>query len=171
MSKLEMLESFHKTFNHPINEGLENRKLNRLRLSLLFEELEELAEALGERECFETMCHNVSINPKGGNYEDKNDIEVLDAYVDISYILNGSVIANGFKDVFNEAFKRVHASNMSKACKTIEEAEATVKAYLRKGIATYYQEVGEYYIVYRKKDNKILKSINYNRVDLQNLCT
>ena len=30
----------------------------------------------------------------------------------------------------------------------------------------YYEKVGDYYIVYRKRDKKVMKSINYFRPDL-----
>lgn len=169
MNYLDKVIEFHSVFRHPINEGLENRDLNTLRISLLFEELEELALALGERDYFEKMCHNVSIEPKGDNYEDRNYVEVVDAYADIMYILAGSIISNGLEEIFNEAFRRVHESNMSKACKTIEEAEETVRAYLKDGVRAYFEEFNGLYIVYRKQDNKVLKSINYKKVDLNDL--
>ena len=150
MSKLEMVEEFHRTFGHPIENKpvIPTASRTALRIELMQEELNEIEKAI----------------------EEENPVEILDGLSDLIVVTLGTVLELGFKDVFDEAFKRVHASNMSKACKTIEEAEATVKKYLKEGVATYYEQVGEYYIVYRKKDNKILKSINYNKVDLEDLC-
>ena len=150
MSKLEMVEGFHRTFGHPIENKpvIPTASRTALRIELMQEELNEIEKAI----------------------EEGNPVEILDGLSDLSVVTLGTVLELGFKDVFDEAFERVHASNMSKACKTIEEAEATVKKYLKEGVTTYYEQVGEYYIVYRKKDNKILKSINYNKVDLEDLC-
>ena len=150
MSKLEMDEEFHRTFGHPIENKpvIPTASRTALRIELMQEELNEIEKAI----------------------EEGNPVEILDGLSDLIVVTLGTVLELGFKDVFDEAFERVHASNMSKACKTIEEAEATVKKYLKEGVATYYEQVGEYYIVYRKKDNKILKSINYNKVDLEDLC-
>jgi hypothetical protein len=68
-----------------------------------------------------------------------------------------------------EAFNRVHVSNMSKFCKTEQEAIDTVASYKEKGTDTYYNQVNELYVVYRTLDNKVLKSINYSKVDLKDL--
>ena len=68
-----------------------------------------------------------------------------------------------------EYAERVAKSNWSKFCKTVEEAEKTVDAYIRgvhpskpgAKIECYIQQSGEYWIVKRLSDNKILKSINF----------
>ena len=61
---------------------------------------------------------------------------------------------------------------MSKACKTEEEAQLTVESEAKRiGEATHYEEVGDYYIVYRTRDRKVLKSINYFRPDLHQFFT
>jgi len=45
----------------------------------------------------------------------KNDlVEVLDACTDKMYILLGTINSHGLGGVFEEAFKRVHANNMTK---------------------------------------------------------
>lgn len=63
-----------------------------LRKKLLLEELTELVLAIdrGEGE------------------------EILDALVDMQYVLSGTVNACGFQRVFDEAFGRVHRANMQK---------------------------------------------------------
>jgi hypothetical protein len=56
---------------------------------------------------------------------------------------------------------------MSKACVNEEEAQATVELRSKEqGEACHYEKVGEYYIVYRSRDRKVMKSINYFRPDL-----
>lgn len=46
--------------------------------------------------------------------EEGDKKEVLDAQVDILYILLGCVLHHGTQDVFEKAFDEIHASNMSK---------------------------------------------------------
>jgi phosphoribosyl-ATP pyrophosphohydrolase len=87
---------------------------------------------------------------------------VADALGDIMYVLCNGILMHGFKSKFEEIYNEIQASNMSKACKTEQEAiETSIKESERIGEETYYEKVGEYWIVYRKRDKKVLKSINY----------
>jgi len=45
---------------------------------------------------------------------DKDLVGIIDSLVDLIYFAYGTVILHGMKDVFDEAFKIVHESNMSK---------------------------------------------------------
>lgn len=74
----------------------------------------------------------------------------------------------------DEAFNLVHESNMSKLCKTEEEAHQTVEKYKKdyeNGLLTYdtpyYYKKEKYYVVKNKSTGKVLKSINYTPVDLK----
>ena len=59
---------------------------------------------------------------------------------------------------------------MSKACKTVEEAEQTIQFYLDKdNTESYYKEIDGLFLVFRKSDDKTLKSINYSPADLKGL--
>jgi hypothetical protein len=100
-------------------------------------------------------------------------VEVLDALCDIAYVsLGNGAMLHGLKDKVWPAYNEVQASNMSKACKTEEEAKETVtvrsKAYNEE---CHYEKVGDLYIVYRSRDRKVMKSINYFRPDLQQFFT
>jgi hypothetical protein len=56
---------------------------------------------------------------------------------------------------------------MSKACKTEQEAKETAKKEAERiGEQTHYEKVGEYWVVYRTRDKKVLKSINYFKPNL-----
>jgi hypothetical protein len=58
-------------------------------------------------------------------------------------------------------------SNMSKACQSLAEAEFTVKFYRDKdGTEAEIKEEHGVWKVFRKSDNKVLKSINYSPADL-----
>ena len=95
---------------------------------------------------------------------EKGDIVgVLDALCDITYVsLGNGAMLHGLKGHIWKAYQEVQASNMSKACKTEEEAIETCKNECERiGEATHFEKVGEHYIVYRTRDRKVLKSINY----------
>jgi predicted HAD superfamily Cof-like phosphohydrolase len=71
-------------------------------------------------------------------------------------------------------FKIVHESNMSKLCKTEEEAQLTVDKYLidyKNGVTNYdspyyYKLDNGLYVIKNKSTGKALKSINYIKVKL-----
>ena len=101
--------------------------------------------------------------------ETGNIVEVLDALCDITYVsLGNGAMLHGLKDKMMPAYQEVQASNMSKACKTEDEAKQTViKRSEEQGEPCHYEQVGEYYIVYRTRDRKVMKNINYFRPDLK----
>lgn len=145
---LTSVAEFHKTFQHPIlpSPQIPSEARCKLRVSLIQEELNELSEAI----------------------ENKDIVEVADALCDIQYVLAGAILEFGLQEKFAQLFEEVQRSNMSKACKTQEEAEATMKYYLEKdGTESYYKEVDGLFLVYRKSDDKTLKSINYSPANLK----
>jgi hypothetical protein len=101
--------------------------------------------------------------------ETGNIVEVLDALCDITYVATGNgVMLHGLKDKFENAYAEVQASNMSKACNTEEEAIETVKVRSeQQGEPCHYEKVGDYYIVYRSRDRKVMKNINYFKPNLK----
>lgn len=147
---LSSVAEFHKTFQHPILESpqIPSEARCKLRVSLIAEELKELEEAI----------------------EKKDIVEIADALCDIQYVLSGAVLEFGLGEKFNALFEEVQRSNMSKACKTKEEAEATMKYYKEtKGVDSYYKEVDGLFLVFREGDNKTLKSINYSPANLKSI--
>ena len=96
-------------------------------------------------------------------------VEVLDALCDIAYVSIGNgAMLHGLKDKLWEAYQEVQASNMSKACRNEEEAQATVeRRSAEQNEPCHYEKVGDYYIVYRTRDKKVMKNINYFRPDLK----
>ena len=147
---LNSVAEFHKTFKHPILDKpqIPSEKRCNLRVELITEELKELQEAI-----------------------EANDlVEVADALCDIQYVLSGAILEFGMGDSFKELFDEVQRSNMSKTCKTMEEAEATQQHYLAKdGTESYVEESDGHFLVYRKSDNKTLKSINYSPANLKGI--
>ena len=100
--------------------------------------------------------------------ETGNIIEVLDALCDITYVsLGNGTCLHGLKDKIWPAYQEVQASNLSKACSSEEEAQETVRVRSQEQeTACHYEKVGNYYIVYRTSDRKVMKNINYFRPDL-----
>lgn len=150
IDSLNQVAAFHKTFKHPIvkEPGIPDKKRCDLRVELISEELKELEQAI----------------------KDKDMVEIADALCDIQYVLSGAVLEFGLGDRFVELFDEVQRSNMSKACKTMEEAEATVKHYKdNKGTDSYIKEADGLFLVYRKEDDKTLKSVAYSPADLKGI--
>lgn len=100
--------------------------------------------------------------------ETENIVEVLDALCDIAYVSIGNgAMLHGLKDKIWPAYMEVQASNLSKACTTQEEAQKTVEVRSQEqGESCHYEQVGDKYIVYRTRDRKVMKSINYFKPDL-----
>lgn len=146
---LSAVAEFHKTFQHPILENPEipNEKRCELRISLLAEELNELKEAV----------------------KDKDLIEIADALCDIQYVLSGAVLEFGLQDKFKELFDEVQRSNMSKACKSLEEAKRTQAHYLKQGVESHIEKIDGNFLVFRIPDNKTLKSVDYSPADLKSI--
>jgi predicted HAD superfamily Cof-like phosphohydrolase len=143
------VEEFNTTMGKPNNYSptIPDRKEWEFVYNFILEELEEYREA----------CERGDI------------VEVLDALCDITYVsLGNGAMLHGLKDKIWPAYQEVQASNMSKACKTEDEALQTViKRTIEQGEACHHEKVGEYYIVYRSRDRKVMKNINYFRPNLK----
>lgn len=96
-------------------------------------------------------------------------VEVLDALCDITYVsLGNGAMLHGLKDKVWKAYQEVQASNLSKACQTEEEAQKTVEVRsAEQGEECHYSKVDNKFIVYRTRDRKVMKNINYFRPNLK----
>ncbi|MGA0558218.1 hypothetical protein ACO2Q8_16280 [Larkinella sp. VNQ87] len=148
---LNAVAEFHRTFHHPVLEQPQIPAETRcqLRVALLAEELKELEVAILE----------------------KDIVEVADALCDLQYVLAGAILEFGLGEKFKMLFDEVQRSNLSKACLTVEEAEATVTHYQAKGVECHYVESDGKYLVYRTADNKTLKNVNYSPANLLAILT
>lgn len=147
---LNDVAAFHRTFMHPIlpAPAIPAEDRCKLRVALLAEELKELEVAILE----------------------KDIVEVADALCDLQYVLSGAILEFGLGEKFCALFEEVQRSNMSKACTSEAEAIATVEQYLKKdGTECYYKEVAGKWLIYRKTDNKTIKSINYSPANLEGI--
>ena len=120
MNNLDKVKEFHEKFGQKIsNSQTWDKDTAERRVNLISEEYMEFLTGI------------------------KNDdpVEVLDALIDLTYVVLGSAIEMGFSDKFQKGFDEVHASNMSKLG---EDGEP----------------------IYRE-DGKVLKGPNYVRPDLK----
>lgn len=147
---LNLVAEFHRTFKHPILDkpAIPGEDRCKLRVALIDEELKELEVAILE----------------------KDIVAVADALCDIQYVLSGAILEFGLGEKFKDLFEEVQRSNMSKVCNSEQEAIDTVSYYQKKdGTESYYRHEGSHWLVYRKNDNKTLKSINYSPANLEKI--
>ena len=156
MSKVpfvDEVEEFNHTMGKPNNykPTIPTRKEWQFVYDFVLEELEEYREA----------CERGDI------------VEILDALCDITYVsLGNGAMLHGLKDKVWPAYQEVQASNMSKSCADETEAELTVKVRSEEqGEKCHYEKVGDRFVVYRTRDKKVMKSINYFRPNLKKYFT
>jgi predicted HAD superfamily Cof-like phosphohydrolase len=149
-SGLTSVAAFHDIFNLPVlpKPTIPDEKRCNLRVALLQEELDELKTAIIE-----------------------NDIvAVADALSDLQYVLSGAVLEFGLGHKFKALFDEVQRSNMSKPCKTYQQALETQKYYAEeKNTPSYIEEKEGEFLVYRTADKKVLKSVYYSEADLESI--
>jgi NTP pyrophosphatase (non-canonical NTP hydrolase) len=100
--------------------------------------------------------------------------EIKDGFADLIFVLVGMMDELGENPT--RIMEAVYESNMSKVCKSEQEAKQTVEAYangshpnkMGKKIAAYYEPVkgSETFVVKRKSDDKVLKSVNFKEPNL-----
>ena len=150
---VDEVEEFNALMNKPNNyePTIPERKEWEFVYNFVLEELEEYREA----------CERGDI------------VEVLDALCDITYVsLGNGAMLHGLKDKVWPAYQEVQASNLSKACSTEDEAKETVELRAgEQGEACHFEKCGNKYIVYRSRDKKVMKNVNYFRPDLKQFFT
>ena len=149
-NSLCQVAEFHRTFKHPIQESpcIPSKERCNLRVSLLAEELQELKQAI----------------------DDNDLVEIADALCDLQYVLAGAILEFGLAEKFKSLFDEVHRSNMSKACRSLDEAHDTIQHYRKnQQCDAYHKEEESLFLVYRTNDNKTLKSINYSPANIKGI--
>jgi len=147
--------------------------------------------SLDHTDYYQTLLNNIE-NVRTCLLEEQNIIKLYAALV--KTIINTFKLGFSLRIDINKVFDIIHSSNMSKLCKTEDEAKDTVAYYeakyenhkqfyadycLKYGVESkeaknvycpydspYYYKSGEYYLVKNKNTGKALKSINYTEVIL-----
>jgi hypothetical protein len=150
---VDEVQEFNDTFGKPNNYKpmIGGKKEWQFVYDFILEELEEYKEA----------CEKGDI------------VGILDALCDITYVsLGNGTMLHGLKGHIWKAYQEVQASNMSKSCATLEEAEETIRVRSEeKGHPCHYEKIGDRYVVYRSSDRKVMKSINYFAPNLKQFFT
>jgi predicted HAD superfamily Cof-like phosphohydrolase len=147
------------------------------RLDLILEETSEVAVACGKNVY---SAFGTKLIEKGQKLQElaekslQNECDLLavfDGLLDLGYVHMGMVHTFGMGDIYVEGFEEVHRSNMSKACESEEEAVDTATMYQESlepvecTIDSSRSEEG-IWLVLRKSDKKVLKSIDYSPAHL-----
>ena len=156
MQTINLVKEFHETFGHPIGTepNIPSKEIVDFRVAFIKEEMNELLSAFASDDI----------------------VEFADGLGDIQYVLDGFFLNAGLQDKKEAIMAEIHRSNMSKVCATEREAEETLNSLLYPAKATIeskfqfeVKKVGNYWIVYRRSDNKVMKSINYSKPDLHSI--
>jgi len=159
LSNFEKVLEFNKAFGVKSNTEIQHEifdkdpKLVQYRLALIEEEVNELKQAIKE----------------------KDMVETIDALADSLYVILGAATAFGFDA--DQAFDLVHKSNMSKLCETEEDAIETVRLYQMEVPQRYdspaYRRSDDniHWVVYNQSTMKILKNYKYCPVSFTSLLT
>ena len=150
---VDEVQEFNDTFGKPNNYEpvIGEKKEWQFVYDFILEELEEYKEA----------CEKGDI------------VGILDALCDITYVsLGNGTFLHGLKGKIWEAYQEVQASNLSKSCSTEEEAVETVSVRSKEqNEPCHFEKVEKRYVVYRTRDRKVMKSINYFRPNLRQFFT
>lgn len=146
---IQEIKEFNLTSGLIPRSDFSDKEFVKLKLGLIKEETAEIEEAI----------------------ESNDKVELLDGILDLLYVTIGLAVSYGLDSVLEEGFQRVHESNMSKFCSTKLEAMSTITSYKEKGIETHTKQVGSKWVVFRAEDGKVLKSIAYTPVNLDDLCS
>jgi predicted HAD superfamily Cof-like phosphohydrolase len=153
----------------------------KLGLRLILEELIEAAES-GNDEDATSFLKEMALTADQarlaiiGRGREEGDInELRDACADLRVVMGNLIHFSGLKTQYEKDFNDVMDSNFSKFCTSEEEANQSVDAYangthpnkMGEKIDCYHVNVGDYWIVKRVQDGKILKSINFKDVELK----
>ena len=141
-----LVKDWREAMGLPSNNTSVNDERMDLHRSLFLEEMNELLYAI-----------------------DTNDIEeVEDGVADLIFVMVGMLMELGVNP--HESFYKVYESNMSKICNSEEEAQQSVDAYAKgthpnkmgKKIECVFEKTTkDKYVVKRKSDGKVMKSINF----------
>ncbi len=155
MNYLEEVKKFMLVGNQPVLKKpilIKEERAN-FRVNLIKEETQELEDAIAEGDL----------------------VGIMDAFVDLQYVLSGAVHEFGMGNLFNELFAEVQRSNMTKFCNTIEEARMSVEAYKTKGVDTYFGlaenrfDGKDRFVIYRQGDDKVLKGVHYEEPNIKGI--
>jgi len=139
VSNRKMVQEFHECMLQPIgvdiNKSAEQVTLLQFRMSLISEEYQEVLKAVDD------MWQVVYKGSNKQAYTERR-ADVIKELMDLVYVIEGFCVTYGYNS--EEAFARVHESNMSK--------------------------LGEDGEPYKDKEGKVMKNPNYVSPNMEGLC-
>ncbi|AUS02285.1 NTP pyrophosphohydrolase-like domain [Vibrio phage 2.096.O._10N.286.48.B5] len=145
-----------------------------LHTSLITEEMKEYGEAECHVDRADALVDSVYVLMGRYVHQMGTSKEFSYSLTPILYMVDILIqTSNSFGYDFKACWDNIHASNMSKVCKSEEDAQTTVQSYLSDDIDTDYRQVGDYWVVFKNGDSadikhgKVLKSIYYTPADLE----
>lgn len=139
------LEEFHNMFGIEVNKKPTQVTLETalLRVNLIQEELNELYDA----------------------YNEEDLVKQLDAYVDLLYVVFGSIVSSGMQHIIQKAFKECHRSNMTKV---LDENNISEHQTLLDSGEVRLEHIEETkYRLIRNSDGKVIKPNGYNKANFE----
>ena len=152
----EMVKEFNNVFGVEkeskfVDEVFDNKKLVKLRMDLIREEMQELEDAV----------------------EQRDRKEVIDALSDILYVVYGMGDCLGIN--LDHSFDIVHRSNMSKIADTEKQAIESGEQYKQSGTydSPVYRSIEvdgvEKYLIYNESTKKVLKNKDYTKANFDDM--
>ena len=168
----------------PTEPQMPSPDVQKLVLSIVLEELSELAEAGGidvleqftellEKKIYSLLLQ-ISFAKKQKTITDSSELReglshYLDALVDLEWVSHNGTCFAGLTKEYSNHFEKVTKANWSKFDTVAKDAFITKQTYLDKGIDTHFEEkqLGDttYYVTYRA-DKKIMKSYKFKEPQL-----
>lgn len=170
----EFLEGYNKESKKMMIDGLGDLLyvVEGTMVALGIEDLLNLVKSISEQYTIDALVTELKNNIMDlkKNYFEMNEITMSSTLEFIIYTIFELSLLIGFD--LEKAFDIIHQNNMSKLCKTEDEAIKTVDSYRKNPlfssqIIDYRQSNDKkYFVVYNKTTGKILKSINWVEPDL-----
>lgn len=153
-NSIDLVKEFHETFGHQISSSptVPDEATNKFRSEFMEEESKETKKACDEGDL----------------------VELADGLGDIQYVLDGWFLNAGLHEKKDDIMAEIHRSNMTKLCKDEDEVRKTLDFYnttTAEGVIADYRVApnGIGFVIFRKSDGKILKSINYEKPNLKKI--
>jgi predicted HAD superfamily Cof-like phosphohydrolase len=125
----------------------------------------ELKEASFYKDMLQEEVDELDVAIKDGDI-----VEIADALCDIQVFLANAVLGFGLQYKFKQMMDEVFTSNMSKLCKTEEEAIETVRVRTKEALQEhFYEKIGDNYAVRYKGNGKVRKSVNFREPNLKKI--
>lgn len=159
---VQLIEHWSNTFGLPVRDKatIPDKEEIELIYNLIEEEFREFREAINMQSKFYNTTTGTQFYQLEVVEQPEDIVEIADSLTDMLWLVIRAMQQFGL-DV-DKCVEAVYESNMSKLCKTYQEAEDTIEFYKQKGIIAYYEFwANRGYVIKNMETGKVLKSINF----------